>query len=239
MSGRTFRTARAPRFAAVDCATRVSREQADQLYAAGYRTIFRYLDRVISDPDVDDRWPINLTRPELADLLDAGLYVSLVQYYSTAYESTDKGKKFSRAYGERIGNAAATNARNLGIPAGVTIWCDLEFCADATPEMISDYLDGWSSQVVVVSPGFDPGMYVGSNLGSHDTGYMTGSALYMRPRFRSYWRAASIVPQIPNRGWTAVQGLPIKLFGLELDQNMIALDHRARSDRDRFLVVSP
>lgn len=238
MSG-NIRTARAPRFAAVDCATRVSREQADQLYAAGYRTIFRYLDRIVSDPEHDDRWPINLTRGELADLLDAGLYVSLVQYYSTGYESTAKGKKFSRAYGEKAGEAAATNARNLGIPAGVTLWCDLEFCADATPDMIADYLDGWSHKVVTVSPGYSAGLYVGSNLGSQATGYMTGAALYKRPRFRAYWRAASIIPQIPNRGWTVIQGCPIKLFGLDLDQDMIALDHRARSDRDRFMVVAP
>jgi hypothetical protein len=232
-----MRTARAPRYAAIDCAQRISREQAQQIYRAGYRTVFRYVDRVASDPEHDDRWPINLTRSELYDLLSAGLRVSLVQYFSTSYESTSSGRRYSREYGRRMGEAAAANARALGIPPQVTIWNDLEGCPDATPAMVIDYCNGWSEAVLLA--GYLPGLYVGSGLGSRETGYVSGEVLYGLPRYRAYWRAASIVPQVPVRGWTVVQGCQLKAFGLTLDQDLIALDHKAKSDRDRFLVVAP
>jgi len=232
-----MRTARAPRHAGLDTAVAVSEEKAHGLYQCGYRTIFRYLDRIESNPDHDDRWPINLTHDELSGLLTAGLYVSLVQYFSTRYESTMGGARFSEAYGQRAGGVAATNARRLNIPEGVTIWNDLESCQQANPDMITDYCNGWSE--AVVSGGYNPGLYVGGGLGSVDVGYMTGARLYALPRYRAYWRAASLVPQIPNRGWTVIQGCPIKIDDIEYDQDMIALDHRARSSRDRFLVVAP
>ncbi len=232
-----MRVSFAPRFAAVDTAVRVSREQAQSLYRAGYRTVFRYVDRIESNPAHDDRWPINLTHDELKDLLDAGLCVSLVQYYSTGYESTARGARFSLAYGESAGRIAAINAQRLGTPAGVTIFCDLEACALATPDMIEEYCNGWSH--AVVNCGYAAGLYVGAGLGSQDTGWMTGKRLYALPRFRAYWRAASIVPQVPTRGWTVIQGCEIKIAGLQVDQDMIALDHRARRSRDRFMVIAP
>jgi hypothetical protein len=232
-----MRTARAPRFAAFDASVALTAEQAAAFYAAGYRTVFRYVDRVISDPDKDDRWPYNLTRKELDILLDAGLYVSIVQYFSCSYESTRAGKRYSTAYGGKAGEIAAVNAGALGIPQGVTIWNDLEGCPDATPDMIEDYCNGWSE--AIVSHGYAPGLYVGSGLGSQATGYMVGSRLYALPRYRAYWRAASLVPQIPNRGYTVTQGCEITIAGVRVDQDMIALDHRAKSSRDRFLVVAP
>jgi hypothetical protein len=235
-----MRTARAPRFAAVDASTIITREQAEFLYYAGYRTIFRYLDRIVSDPDKDDTWPYNLIRSELDMLLDVGLYVSPVQYFSTPQSSTKQGAMYSRAYGETVGKAAALNAKALGVPTGVTIWCDLEECPRASPQMITDYLNGWSEAVSFTSPGYACGLYVGANLGSPAAGgYYSGTQLYKLPRFRAYWRAASLVPQVPNRGWTVIQGLQIKIGGVMVDQNMIALDHRATSSRDRFLVVAP
>ena len=232
-----MRMARAPRFAAVDTAVRVTPEQAGALYKSGYRTVFRYVDRVLSDPDEDTRWPINLTRPELEDLLGAGLCVGLVQYFSTRYESTANGAKFSVSYGERMGEAAALNARRLGIPDGVTIFNDLEACEYASADMVRDYCDGWSHKLTLL--GYAAGLYVGSGIGGSVAGYTSGSTLYGMPRYRAYWRAASIVPQIPNRGWTVIQGCEISIHGLACDQDIIALDHRSRSSRDRFMVVSP
>ena len=49
-------------------------------------------------------------------------------------------------------------------------------------------------------------MYVGAGLGSQATGYVRGEQLYNLPYYRSYWRAASVVPELPTRGWCVTQG---------------------------------
>ena len=234
-----MRIRHAPRRLGFDASTEITKQQAEYLYAAGYRVAFRYIDRVVTDPDKAPRdWPRNLTTGELATLLDAGFCVSPVQYYSTNYESIMKGKRFSRDYGAQMGDAAAENCRRLGMPQGITVWMDLEDCGDASPQMAYDYCDGFGERMV--SHGYAPGLYYGSGLGSPGAGgYITGALLYSLPRYRAYWRAASAVPQIPNRGCTVVQSTEVKetVFGVRLDQDMICIDHKWRSNDDVFMVV--
>ena len=210
---------------------------AAALFAVGVRTVFRYLDRV---KDVTTgRLHANLTPHELDVLLDAGLRVSPVQYYSCRYESTAKGKRFSADYGADIGQVAAANALSLGVPQGVTLWCDLEDVPDATPEMVVAYCKAWGKSVV--GHGYEAGLYVGGGLGSQATGYVRGEQLYSLPYYRSYWRAASVVPELPTRGWAVTQGSEqtMKLAcesgvrELHVDFDMIALDHRYQADRAR------
>lgn len=224
------------RLLAFDCAAAVDAKQAKKLYAAAYRTAIRYVDRVQADPDNDDRWPYNLTRSELAVLLKAGFDVSLVQYYSTAYESTRKGARIDRAYGERMGAVAAYNAAQLGAPEGVTIWVD----AEHWPKLRSlkharDYLIAWAQ--AVLTRGYEPGIYVGPNLGNERVGWLTGGDLYGLPHYRAYWRGANACPQLPRRGWTMAQMVPVDVFGLQVDQDWIGLDHKWQATRHRFRVI--
>ena len=231
-----MRAVSVPRRLAVDCAVRIPLPIALQLHSSGCRTVFRYIDRVPFDGVADDRWPINLTTAELAELLQAELCVSLVQYYSTSYASTGRGVRLSRAYGEEMGEIAAGNARALGAPEGVTLWCDAEGWTELPSVSAAlQFLDGWSYRATQL--GYGCGLYVGSGLGNKRAGWITGRQLYERPRFTAYWRAASIVPQIPRRGWTVAQSTETTFKGLPIDHNMVMLDHRARRARDRFFVI--
>jgi hypothetical protein len=189
----------------------------------------------------------NLTPEELAGLLDAGLCVSPVQYYSTGYADQRKGRALSASHGAQLGAIAAANVRALGMPPGVLIWYDLEDVPRATPETILTDLIGWGK--ALVSVGYESGVYYGAGLGSAKTGYLTGEDLWGLRYYRSYWRAASAVPQIPHRGACVIQGLQqtIRIAGrsLKVDFNMIALDHLWQQDRrrgdpspGRFMVVT-
>jgi hypothetical protein len=212
-------------------------ELAAAVYAVGVRTVFRYLDRV---KDITTgRLHANLTPHELDVLLDAGLCVSPVQYYSTGYASQAKGKKLSADYGAEMGQVACSNALALGVPQGVTLWRDLEDVPNATPDAIIADCKAWGR--VVVNHGFEAGLYVGAGLGSQETGYLRGEQLWELPYYRSYWRAASVVPQLPKRGWCVIQGneqtmklqCGDKVRELHVDFDMIALDHRYQADRHR------
>jgi len=244
-----MRASNAPRALALDTVQIMDAELAAAVYAVGVRTVFRYLDRV---KDVTKgRLRANLTPCELDVLLDAGLRVSPVQYYSTRYESQAKGKRLSADYGEEMGQVASANALSLGVPQGVTLWRDLEDVPDATPEQVVADCKAWGKSVV--SHGFEAGLYVGAGLGSQETGYVRGEQLYGLPYYRSYWRAASVVPELPTRGWCVTQGseqtMRLKCESgereLHVDFDMIALDHRYQSDRHRgdespgrFLAIS-
>lgn len=244
-----MRASRAPRSLALDTVQIADAEIAAALYAIGVRTVFRYLDRI---KDVTTgRLNANLTPHELDVWLDAGLRVSPVQYYSTGYETQRKGARLCAEYGAKLGKVAAANALSLGVPQGVTLWRDLEDVPNATPAQIVEDCKAWGKSVV--SHGFEAGLYVGAGLGSQATGYVRGEQLYDLPYYRSYWRAASVVPELPTRGWCVIQGSEqtIKLQcesgarDYHVDFDMVALDHRYQADRargdespGRFLAIS-
>jgi len=221
---------------ACDSATAPTRKQAEAVYDAGFRTWFRYVDRVLADPDKDKRWPINLTRPELAMLLDVGFDVGLVQYYSTGYESQERGARLCGAYGEQLGSIASANARRLGVPQGVTIFCDAEDWIRLPSKLHGfQYLNRWSA--ANVAAGDEPGLYYGANMGNERAEFFTGADLYGLPRFRAYWKSMGYCPHMPRRGPTMVQAPPVKVAGLELDPNVITLDGKWLSSRYRFKVI--
>lgn len=221
---------------ALDSATAPTREQAEAAYAAGFRTWFRYLDRVPQDPDHDDRLPINLTRPELAMLLDVGFDVGLVQYYSTAYESQERGARISGAYGTQLGAIASANARALGIPRGVTIFADAEDWIRLRSKLHGrQYLVAFFE--AVVAGGDEPGLYYGPNLGNGQVGYLNGREIWGLPAVRAYWKPASAAPHLPRRGPTVVQTTTFELAGLPVDGNTLTLDGNYTSERYRFKVI--
>jgi hypothetical protein len=228
-----MRLAQAPRALACDTITALDAELAAALYAIGVRTVFRYLDRV--EDTTRGSMGTNLTTVELQILVDAGLCVSPVQYYSTRYESQAAGRRLSADYGARIGGNAAANALALGVPHGATLWCDLEDVPEATPSQVIAHCTAWGHAVAMV--GYECGLYYGAGLGSQATGYVTGDQLYSLPYFRSYWRAASVVPEVPTRGPCVIQGSEqtIRLGARELrvDYDMIALDYQYQADRAR------
>lgn len=222
----TYKAIKVPLQVGFDASTYVKPETAKKFLEAGYHTAFRYVKRKRKVYDTPQTWPVSLSHQELAELTDAGLAVSLVQF------SVDEVRGGGNGYdnGHKMGDAAGWNAWELGAPQGITVWCDAEGWENQTRQGILEYLQGWSD--ACKSYGYVPGLYVGSGLPG-----VTGDDLWQLPGYKAYWRAAAIVPQVPNRGWTVIQSMQTNVFSQPIDQDIICLDHKARRASDRFLVI--
>ncbi len=170
-SGELLRLPRGTR--GFDCNHQVDDEAARALWEKGYRFAVRYVRRsAIHDYD--------LTRDEIGRLFDAGLAVMPVQHVESERSWQPSAEK-----GRANGWAAASSCKQLGIPDGVTVWCDLEGTADdAAAESVAEYCQMWHA--AVRTSGYQPGLYVGWHSG------LTADALYHRLAFQHYWSSYNL-----------------------------------------------
>lgn len=160
----------------------------------GYRFCVRYVRREVKHPH-------DLTADEATIILDAGLALMAVQHVES-----EESWVASAGKGSANGQAAAEDATAIGIPSGVTVWCDLEGVAVETPAQdVIDYCNQWHS--VVAAAGFVPGLYVGYHAG------LNASQLYRSLRFTHYWSAYNLnADQAPAvRGVQMRQAVPKNL----------------------------
>ena len=170
-----------------DTSESVTARIAALMHATGYRFAVRYVRRA-------KRHPGTLTATESRTLLNTGLGVMLVQYVES-----ESSWRPSASKGRQNGSVAAAEAELLGVPWGVTIWCDLEGVASGvSSRTIIDYCNRWHEEVS--SAGYVPGIYVGWHA------RLTPLQLYKSLRFTHYWGAYNLnVDQYP-----AVRGLQMK-----------------------------
>ena len=170
-----------------DTAESVSPSAATAFRRRGYRFCVRYVRR-------DKPHASALSTKEAKYLLAAGIGLMLVQYVES--ESTWIP---SAAKGTTNGGVAASEAAKLGVPWGVTVWCDLEGVAPGTPaQKVIDYCNRWHG--AVSGAGYVPGLYVGYRAG------LSPTQLYRSLRFTHYWGAYNLnIDKYP-----AVRGLQMK-----------------------------
>lgn len=188
-----------PSVCGFDCDSVISSTFAQQFYSMGYRFCLRYVS-------LTNETPGDLGVDEANAILSSGLALMPVQHV------LDPGWSPSQALGQEFGQNAAANAQQVGFPAGVNVWCDLEGVNPATDAQdVVDYCQAWYQKVD--SAGFVPGLYVGAGA------LLSGQQLYDLP-FQHYWRSASVVPPIPTRGYQLLQlliSIPIGRFQIDLD----------------------
>ncbi|MHC4891156.1 MAG: glycoside hydrolase domain-containing protein [Planctomycetota bacterium] len=204
---------RAPRRLGFDTVSYVSKRKAKAFVKSGYCYSIRYIRR---DKHVNDRpdlshWSVSLSKRELEEHLSAGLYVAPVQYGSWHKYPT-------KELGEKAGSAAGFNAKTLGLPGGVTIWCDSEWKTKPAAKDVIDYLNVWSYRVMEY--GYAPGLYVGPGTN------LSPTQLYEELILRHYWKSASIVPWPDKRGYQMIQGTQLKVHGILIDQDMTCIDNK-------------
>jgi Domain of unknown function (DUF1906) len=189
-----------------DTDTAVTAAAAHQFFSQGYRFCLRYLSLGVEAAG-------DLTANEAADILSAGLAIMPVQHAHAP------GWSPSADLGEQDGEAAAANALSVGFPTGVNIWFDLEGVdVTAAAQDVIDHCTAWFD--VVEGAGFKPGLYVGADA------ILSGRQLFDLP-FQSYWRAQSVVPDIPVRGYQLFQFYPsVTANGIGVDLDMVQTDHR-------------
>lgn len=209
-----MRLVSASRFIGFDASEYVTPAAAATLYAAGYRTAFRYARRdkkVNLVPDTGS--PVSLSIRERDELLAVGFRVSLVQFASLSLVP-------SVTTGQQAGEAMVYNAKQLGFLPGAALWCDVEWAAVPAggAAAVMAYINAWA--LAVVNAGFECGCYVGPNAG------LTCDQWYSLPKVTCYWKSGSAVPWVSNRGFQVIQGIPITVGSLEIDQDMVCMDNR-------------
>src|SRR3954468_4732570 len=170
-----------------DTAERVTPSAAAAFRRAGYRFCVRYVRR-------DKPHASALSASEARSLLNVGIGLMLVQYVESDTSWIPTATK-----GTKNGRVAAAEAEMLGVPWGVTIWCDLEGVAPGTSsQKVIDYCNRWHS--AVTGAGYVAGLYVGYHAG------LTATQLYRALRFTHYWSAYNLdADQFP-----AVRGVQMR-----------------------------
>ena len=170
-----------------DTAETVSSSAATAFRQRGYRFCVRYVRR-------DKPHASALSAKEAKYLLAAGIGVMLVQYVESESAWIPGAAK-----GTTNGGVAASEAVKLGVPWGVTVWCDLEGVAPSTSaQKVIDYCNRWHG--AVSSAGYVPGLYVGYRAG------LSPTQLYRSLRFTHYWGAFNL----NSDQYPAVRGIQMK-----------------------------
>jgi hypothetical protein len=170
-----------------DTAETVSPSAATAFRQRGYRFCVRYVRR-------DKPHASALSAKEAKYILAAGIGLMLVQYVESESAWTP-----SAAKGTTNGGVAASEAAKLGVPWGVTVWCDLEGVAPGTPaQKVIDHCNRWHA--AVSNAGYVPGLYVGYRAG------LSPTQLYRSLRFTHYWGAYNL----NTDKYPAVRGLQMR-----------------------------
>ena len=205
-------TASVPGF---DCDAVLSAELARQFFAQGYKFCVRYVAHAQAS--------LNLSAQESTDILNSGLALMPVQHVRAPGWLPDQ------TLGQADGQEAAAMAQDIGFPAGVSVWCDLEEVNRAAQAQdVVAYCRAWHQ--AVLGGGYSPGLYVGVGA------LLTRQQLFDLP-FQHYWRSSSHVPDIPNRGYQLVQlGPSVQLNGISVDLDVAMPD--TSGDSAQWLRVS-
>jgi len=170
-----------------DTAEKVSAAAAAAFRRSGYRFCVRYVRR-------DKPHASALSASEAKSLLAVGIGLMLVQYVESDTSWIPTGAK-----GTKNGGVAASEAERLGVPWGVTVWCDLEGVARGSPaQHVIDYCNRW--HIAVTGAGYVAGLYVGYHAG------LTPTQLYRSLRFTHYWGAYNL----NQDEYPATRGLQMK-----------------------------
>jgi hypothetical protein len=155
-----------------DANQRITKAMAADAVAKGYAFAMRYVRRAAPNG-------FDLSPAELSDLTSAGLAVGVVQHVARP------GWVPSRNLGAGYGAIAAEEARSVGFPPGVTVFCDLEGISSlAKPSDTIAFANAWHEQVAFA--GYHAGLYVGDSCG------LTAEQLYRNLRFDCYWLAYNL-----------------------------------------------
>jgi hypothetical protein len=195
----------------VDTITPFTAALGAQFKAAGYSFVVRYLGAIASG--------------EVNAILEAGLGLLAVGY------SRRPGWQPTAAEGASDGAAAVLHAQQAGLPAGMSLYCDLEGPASTTTA--SDcvaYVNAWAKPIQAA--GYVAGLYVGYAIP------LTPQQLYQDLLVTAYWRSCSQVQDVAVRGYQMIQQIPGNqtVLGIKVDIDVIQADKNG--DTPHWVVAS-
>jgi hypothetical protein len=179
--------------------------QAAEFKQNGYDVCMRYLPRTAA------LIRGNLTAAEIGIILASGLALGAVQHCPLP------GFEPNAALGLNYGQYAAQYAQQIGLPAGMNIWLDLEGVGPLVKEIDAiAYCTEWFT--AVSAAGYLPGLYVGFGAG------ISPKALFDLPGVQHYWSAYNYTDGLPTRGFQIAQHPAKMLNGISYDPNTVAPD---------------
>jgi glycoside hydrolase-like protein len=163
---------------------KLTAELAKAFRAAGYRFCLRYVPREPKAKTV--KYDLKADEAEL--ILDAGLALMVVQHFPGA------GWRPTGELGKSYGAFAVKWAKEMvGLPAGVSMFCDMEgVAADQPQKDVIEHCIAWHGEVKAA--GYSPGLYVG------DAAKLGGQTIKDRlGMFNHFWLAFTEKFTIPGR----------------------------------------
>jgi hypothetical protein len=194
-----------------DTTERLNPVTAKQYFNRGYRFCVRYVGRGDGKSKFDD-----LMEAEAQAIVDSGMALMAVQH------PLAEGWSPTQSLGQSFGSAAAKLAGDAGLPAGTSIWLDLEGVkAGTTDTAVIDYCNAWFAEVAAV--GYSTGVYIGAAPG------ITPDQMYWNLKTTSYWKGGSseksgVPADIPHRGYQLTQHIQNPGKPNEFDSNVTKID---------------
>lgn len=185
----------------IDCNQRLARTDAEAFYEKGFRFAVRYVRR-------STKHSYDLSTGEATEILGAALGLMVVQHVA------DEGWSPNSGAGRLYGTTAALESEAVGVPPGVTVWCDLEGVSPSTPaKAIIDYCNNW--HMAVSAAGYHPGLYVGWRCG------LSAEQLHDDLRFTSYWSGYNL----DSDQFPAIRGVQMKQSAAKASDFIPGFDH--------------
>lgn len=184
----------------------LSSNAASGYYAQGYRFCIRYVSRTaaLHQGNAANGMP-DISLDEAQDILNAGLALMVVQHVS------DPGWTPTPDLGTQYGGCGAQFTSAAGILPGVNVFLDLEGIAQGTdPDDIVQYCNNWFNHVAAA--GYEPGIYIGYDV------WLSPEDLYLKLRFKHYWRAGGDITDVATRGYQMLQTITPN-FDSDVTQN--------------------
>lgn len=184
----------------------VTPDVARKFVADGYRFCVRYVSHSATEGESD------ISRDEVEGILGAGLALMIVQHVRRS------GWSPTAALGSSDGALAARHLAELGAPAQLTVWTDVEGVDPSAPaNHILTYGNAWYT--AVAAAGFTPGLYVGRLP-------LTSAQLYRGLKFRNYWKSGIAEVDVQRRGYQMLQLPPANdlVHGIHIDHDAIQAD---------------
>lgn len=166
------------------------------------------------------RYLPELTSDEIQDIHAAGLGLMLVAHVRYA------GWQPTMALGASDAERVCRRARDLNIPPGATVWCDLEGMAGDEDAAVA-YENAWCTMAKTWH--YEPGDYIGAGVP------VSPASLYRRFNTSRYWQSESDVASPSPRGYQMIQLTPSPedlaaggslLAGIRVDYNITHFDHK-------------
>lgn len=196
----------------VDTITPFTAATAAKFKAGGYSFVVRYLG--------------SISVAEFDAILNAGLGLLAVGY------SRRPGWMPSAALGAQDGALAVTHAHGIGLPKGMTLYCDLEGpSSECHATDCIAYVNSWAK--LVQAAGYIAGLYVGYAIP------LTPNQLYHNLDVTAYWASCSRPQAVAVRGYRMTQHYPgnVMVLGVLVDLDTITSD--ANGDTPMWLIKAP